>query len=246
MMQAGHALVGQGHPRSRGGTSEHKCICAHPKGLSPLTRGNLGCGLRCEVPRGPIPAHAGEPLPGNSTQPPEGAYPRSRGGTFSIPGHFGVPTGLSPLTRGNRCITRVISWPLGPIPAHAGNQTRTSKNVASTGPIPAHAGEPAPPLFQDPEDWAYPRSRGGTLPGGFVRPWRMGLSPLTRGNLHAKNSPMPGVGPIPAHAGEPPNLIIGMATDWAYPRSRGGTSTSSTGFGPVMGLSPLTRGNPDI
>ena len=53
--------VSWAYPRSRGGTLIPSTAIGDAKGLSPLTRGNLRCGLNpCFLP-GPIPAHAGEP-----------------------------------------------------------------------------------------------------------------------------------------------------------------------------------------
>ena len=76
-------------------------------------------------------------------------------------------------------------------------------NGPGVGPIPAHAGEPGcqrPPACPP---WAYPRSRGGTGDACNAAHRVGGLSPLTRGNLNDTESIVAGLGPIPAHAGEP-------------------------------------------
>ena len=133
--------------------------------------------------------------------------------------------GLSPLTRGNR-----LRPPVRP---------------AARGPIPAHAGEPWPAGRDGPAPGAYPRSRGGTG-CSFLLPFAgRGLSPLTRGNLPRCACPREGRGPIPAHAGEPAGHIRASHRIWAYPRSRGGTVTTSETSTAAAGLSPLTRGNRD-
>ena len=133
------------------------------QGLSPLARGNLDTGANAPFPNGPIPARAGEPLYAPLYLARIWAYPRSRGGTYVMLFSAGVPSGLSPLARGNR-----FSRPLG---------------GACSRPIPARAGEPetSDTLYDPP--WAYPRSRGGTDSRlNFVN-LGLGLSPLARGNL---------------------------------------------------------------
>ena len=173
-------------------------------GLSPLTRGNPRRAMSKRQGLRPIPAHAGEPFDKHSVIFHDRAYPRSRGGTSAI---FQKPLfllGLSPLTRGNRVCRRSTS----DLPR----------------PIPAHAGEPRPMQSFDCAIWAYPRSRGGTNQV-FARIIAVqGLSPLTRGNrCDAQLFGRP-IGPIPAHAGEPPPAPTNTSSARAYPRSRGGTS----------------------
>ncbi len=50
-------------------------------------------------------------------------------------------------------------------------------------------------------------------------------------------------GPIPARAGEPLCAVVGVAEEWAYPRSRGGTRNGGQRDCDLHGLSPLARGN---
>ncbi len=73
-----------------------------------------------------------------------------------------------------------------------------------------------------------------------------GLSPLTRGNLSPCFLSSRHSGPIPAHAGEPRRTWRRCSGPWAYPRSRGGTPKPPFFNATVMGLSPLTRGNPVV
>ena len=111
------------------------------------------------------------------------------------------------------------------------------------GPIPAHAGEPRRRTSCTSRPRAYPRSRGGTLASTSVNAQSTGLSPLTRGNLwDSLHMDLP-VGPIPAHAGEPYFIAGDVPPMTAYPRSRGGTLKCQLEGPPLVGLSPLTRGN---
>ena len=90
------------------------------EGLSPLTRGNRAVhGIKLKL-RGPIPAHAGQPLPGLKGWVLTRAYPRSRGATCWGYARTSRAVGLSPLTRGNPSQQELAEARLGPIPAHAG------------------------------------------------------------------------------------------------------------------------------
>ena len=131
--------------------------------------------------------------------------------------------GLSPLTRGN------LGFCVDP------------SNVL--GPIPAHAGEPAAYKSRRQGGGAYPRSRGGTGQLALTDNFKVGLSPLTRGNHDAGRYLCTPGGPIPAHAGEPARSAGLTTGTGAYPRSRGGTAEFRFDFDPCPGLSPLTRGN---
>ena len=173
---------------------------------------------------GPIPAHAGEPNNVVNCRGLSGAYPRSRGGTKGGHLEYWGHWGLSPLTRGNLITMSFSSTIQGPIPAHAGEPLLAAQRLLTTG--------------------AYPRSRGGTMASLVISEEVMGLSPLTRGNLQA----LPGIegrqGPIPAHAGEPLHSRCPIGPSRAYPRSRGGTNSMQSSLALLLGLSPLTRGNP--
>ena len=156
------------YPRSRGGTSAIAPSGQALWGLSPLTRGNH-CTTHTEHPGpGPIPAHAGEPLPSRTRYQPPWAYPRSRGGTHPEKRASWLRRGLSPLTRGNHVVMNLDNGFPGPIPAHAGEPSVVSKHM--------------------PGSRAYPRSRGGTRSQRRQLIFALGLSPLTRGN-HRRLSP---------------------------------------------------------
>ena len=211
------------YPRSRGATS---IVQIHPNsssGLSPLTRGNRAIVFELCVARGPIPAHAGQPRTSAARRPRAGAYPRSRGATCREVNKTTLLEGLSPLTRGN-----LNSGPLNP--------TRF-------GPIPAHAGQPRPYRSKRSLVWAYPRSRGATIPPFHFSDPELGLSPLTRGNRGENGAAHAVRGPIPAHAGQPSSNSASGTAARAYPRSRGATVWFCIAANFPSGLSPLTRGN---
>ena len=162
-------LCDRAYPRSRGGTRILDFRLYLLLGLSPLTRGNHELKAAIDTGRGPIPAHAGEPLGKCGDFFEIGAYPRSRGGTSRNACSALAVWGLSPLTRGNRL--------------------HCQRSRQCSGPIPAHAGEPTTNRFSSSRRRAYPRSRGGTSldPCGI---WlHSGLSPLTRGNRRSGGTP---------------------------------------------------------
>ena len=128
------------YPRPRGGTPHPLVLTLLLLGLSPPTRGNLGCEAPLRRGGGSIPAHAGEPSTNPRTshatpvyprprgEPPfahcllseNRVYPRPRGGTASSSPYLMLRKGLSPPTRGNRETGRHEPARLGSIPAHAG------------------------------------------------------------------------------------------------------------------------------
>ena len=122
----GAGALRRAYPRSRGGTEPSPAVVAGVKGLSPLTRGNLWDTAQKERARGPIPAHAGEPIQAVKKPLPFRAYPRSRGGTSVSGARTSSFHGLSPLTRGNLHHSSRLAAALGPIPAHAGEPARGS------------------------------------------------------------------------------------------------------------------------
>ena len=130
------------YPRSRGGTWATSTPSLPRSGLSPLARGNPSICTR-QVPwSGPIPARAGEPGHAFAQGAQSGAYPRSRGGTFSVAVLSMRSRGLSPLARGNLVLM--------------------ASDHRGAGPIPARAGEPRCFCPYYANSRAYPRSRGGT------------------------------------------------------------------------------------
>ena len=92
----------------------------------------------------------------------------------------------------------------------------------------------------------YPRTHGGT-DVAKLRQWdEEGLSPHTRGNLAPRSAWAAKPGSIPAHTGEPRLLPIPVPVIRVYPRTHGGTHTTSTRSPVPSGLSPHTRGNHSI
>ena len=212
------------YPRSRGATFRATSEADNKDGLSPLARGNLHHRGAARPRGGPIPARAGQPRAVPRGNHPVSAYPRSRGATRTMTEYLTPAEGLSPLARGN--------------------QVLPSKLQGFGGPIPARAGQPL--LWHPAQSWtrAYPRSRGATRLEAHVHQLVQGLSPLARGNLHHFTCGDAGKGPIPARAGQPLSARLGLPAYWAYPRSRGATSTSGNHGLSRQGLSPLARGNP--
>ena len=70
-----------------------------------------------------------------------------------------------------------------------------------------------------------------------------GLSPLARGNPWLAMFGGPSSGPIPARTGQPRRRQTASLCSRAYPRSHGATGGSDLEDDPVVGLSPLARGN---
>jgi len=107
-------------PRSRGATSGRAFATPRPTGLSPLARGNHGCGLLRRFGKGPIPARAGQPGASMRSWLITRAYPRSRGATRRVSTMHRCAVGLSPLARGNLVQDAQMIDRQGPIPARAG------------------------------------------------------------------------------------------------------------------------------
>ena len=211
------------YPRLRGGTMAATRPPSSQRGLSPLARGNQAAVDLLQVLAGSIPACAGEPCLANSVNFRSRVYPRLRGGTMIGRSTMVRNRGLSPLARGNHLGKRLGGGFVGSIPACAGEPPTTTKLSNNCR--------------------VYPRLRGGT---GLIRPaltFKMGLSPLARGNHHARPSALQRAGSIPACAGEPLCGGLIYAALGVYPRLRGGTTPTRLSQFPGWGLSPLARGN---
>ena len=219
---------------------------------------------------GSIPARAGEPRRSVTEKPLSRVYPRTGGGTWSVPSPSLAAWGLSPHGRGNQVRAVEVRAVEGSIPARAGEPTRPRRSSAITG--------------------VYPRTGGGT--GGQAAPEKgsWGLSPHGRGNHGRKAQDLDPPGSIPARAGEPRSSTgstdptgvyprtgggtsalvqahrrashgvyprTGGGTDWkdglasslphrVYPRTGGGTALAPLPIGRNGGLSPHGRGNPQV
>ena len=211
------------YPRGRGGAGRTSRPEAAFPGLSPRTRGSPQDPSPYRVPRGPIPADAGEPCAWRAAGCAPRAYPRGRGGARRADETNFRILGLSPRTRGSRVCA--------------------SAGCRSPGPIPADAGEPG--RSDPPHDAgkAYPRGRGGALSASWLSPRAAGLSPRTRGSQQVGQRVGLLLGPIPADAGEPSAPRSTRSRMRAYPRGRGGAVEVTRASNALQGLSPRTRGS---
>ena len=108
------------YPRVCGATGTRATPAVRPLGLSPRVRGNRLFGPKNGLPRGPIPACAGQPQDAWSLCWRLGAYPRVCGATSSVMLQRWGFVGLSPRVRGNQARGAYVKAPEGPIPACAG------------------------------------------------------------------------------------------------------------------------------
>ncbi len=175
------------------------------------------------IPRGPIPARAGEPASSTTPGGAGGAYPRACGGTVNIKKHANMEKGLSPRVRGNPNSLFMLRAYFGPIPARAGEPQAIRSGVSLDG--------------------AYPRACGGTESRLSSRSTHSGLSPRVRGNRASNMRPPSKSGPIPARAGEPRAGSALAPRSRAYPRACGGTGSHIRSRCRYPGLSPRVRGN---
>ena len=211
------------YPRVCGGTRGTASGAGRVKGLSPRVRGNRRRPGRLPMPRGSIPACAGEPPRPRARVAVAAVYPRVCGGTQSGGSWRNRGQGLSPRVRGNR-----DSAPAGRV-LH--------------GSIPACAGEP-PRWRVRMESWGvYPRVCGGTLWRSAAIEATAGLSPRVRGNRRLVHHPKTHQRSIPACAGEPLALSLWPRAIRVYPRVCGGTRRRPRPVRSVRGLSPRVRGN---
>ena len=153
-------------------------------------------------------------------------YPRLRGGSQTAREHMARRRGLSPPTRGIPVNAAMVNDYSGSIPAYAGD--------------PATARRPALSLR------VYPRLRGGSGHGEDVRMPRVGLSPPTRGIHCPLPKPPLVIGSIPAYAGDPEESEVWAGEYTVYPRLRGGSMRRRWAIMRQRGLSPPTRGIPDV
>ena len=146
--------------------------------------------------------------------------------------------------RGNPEDPRRKFYTFGSIPAHAGEPAfRSIRRRGCAGSIPAHAGEPNGRTFERRSPRVYPRACGGTPVDKQTGRALRGLSPRMRGNRRCCGKGSAGVGSIPAHAGEPPEAVLGILGARVYPRACGGTFALGACDLQRLGLSPRMRGN---
>ena len=237
------------YPRVCGGTPSIAGIpSADGKfGLSPRVRGNPS--VRAHV--------SGIPFAGLSPRVRGNLASRARPGSSS-------PTGLSPRVRGNPYPTFVCRLLYqGLSPRVRGNPADADTSVTINRSIPACAGEPASTRTTIFRRTVYPRVCGGTDNFTTARDYYYGLSPRVRGNRDPKMVSEPEKRSIPACAGNPLIVAIGIAAyrsipacagephqhrdvSWhrtVYPRVCGGTTSHLVTLGHSAGLSPRVRGN---
>ena len=212
------------HPRSRGENMVVMRAFPSCQGSSPLTRGKQTGRLRCKLPVGLIPAHAGKTAWWLYVPYIKTAHPRSRGENYEAHALAIQTGGSSPLTRGKHRTMAMLYPAEGLIPAHAG-KTRIATSVWS-------------------EATAHPRSRGENLGSGRSVATTRGSSPLTRGKLVRGGAGLSACGLIPAHAGKTRLRQARASCLSAHPRSRGENWEQAAYGIPPMGSSPLTRGKP--
>ena len=212
------------YPRACGGTARAELRHDGVEGLSPRVRGNRPKYRSDPMPRGSIPARAGEPPSIASTTWALRVYPRACGGTIGVDANLAFLQGLSPRVRGNhrcRCKPRL-----------------------PPGSIPARAGEPLPRGTACGREVVYPRACGGTKAIIDALTDTPGLSPRVRGNPHEPDRDPDQEGSIPARAGEPCSRPPSSPWRRVYPRACGGTPGASACPALCQGLSPRVRGNP--
>ena len=206
-----------------GGTRALEWDGTAAQGLSPRVRGNRRPAGAYRLPRGSIPACAGEPSGERRRFQAWQVYPRVCGGTGVHTGVVGKVTGLSPRVRGN--------------PRHPG------AGVPAARSIPACAGEPRPIRSCRARTGVYPRVCGGTIEAARPACTWSGLSPRVRGNREPVRIQDFFARSIPACAGEPCTGPRSAPAPRVYPRVCGGTAGRII-FGLCrQGLSPRVRGN---
>ena len=156
------SMLSRVYPRVCGGTEFSVLADNYALGLSPRVRGNHRRRHLAVVPRGSIPACAGEPRCPRWTRRWRWVYPRVCGGTLLPVAPALAVEGLSPRVRGN--------------------QLRHRQPRLRGGSIPACAGEPCWGAATPPACRVYPRVCGGTAAAQTQWRWSEGLSPRVRGN----------------------------------------------------------------
>ena len=180
-MQTPSRAVPGDHPRSRGEYFAEPACQGFDLGSSPLSRGIRLCGHHSTLPRGIIPALAGNTECGTGSRPCPWDHPRSRGEYRQQSTESSRNSGSSPLSRGilagvdeDQSVVRII-------PALAGNTAAAQPVRHPTMDHPRSRGE-------------YLRRRCRVCPRG-------GSSPLSRGIRWRYRSYKRLYGIIPALAG---------------------------------------------
>ena len=212
------------YPRVGGGNIEPPAQFPLTLGLSPRGRGKRRVRRGNVIPRGSIPAWAGETQRSGFRRCAPGVYPRVGGGNAITPTPGLLTGGLSPRGRGKRRGGEHFAHPERSIPAWAGET-----------PLPGQ------PLLLGP---VYPRVGGGNRsPIRLPRP-ASGLSPRGRGKQQTSLPPGPKGWSIPAWAGETATGWAARGGEQVYPRVGGGNILRQRFDADGEGLSPRGRGKP--
>ena len=210
------------YPRVCGGSRQLQQRAADIHGLSPRVRGIPRIAERAVLPRGSIPACAGDPTCGMVGRMFAAVYPRVCGGSRPAASWIGYPWGLSPRVRGIH---------------HRGRERQVLQ-----GSIPACAGDPTTLPASSSSRTVYPRVCGGSASSLPVTCVARGLSPRVRGILdkHARRSSWRRS--IPACAGDPQMEVRRKVKEGVYPRVCGGSCQPRAQRTAGRGLSPRVRG----
>ena len=218
------ASVRRDHPRGCGGAYNQTTRLPENKGPSPRVRGSRRARPWAAMPRGTIPAGAGEPAMRRPCRPLAGDHPRGCGGAYDTSSASALRVGPSPRVRGSR-----------------GGADRRS---ILRGTIPAGAGEPREPGSPHRGCWDHPRGCGEAA----IKFWALyldkGPSPRVRGSPRPHKCTNLWVGTIPAGAGEPPPRRPPAPTPRDHPRGCGGARVCPRKATAIAGPSPRVRGSP--
>ena len=227
--RAGEALRGSWraaarwvHPRACGGSRRHCHLPGRSSGTSPRVRGKPSTWRRAFSQGRYISARAGEAGATRPSRTASGVHPRACGGSRIASGYRELEGGTSPRVRGK------------PQSLVRGELRRRY--------IPARAGEATEPTRRSIDATVHPRACGGSHVlvqlMGVVR----GTSPRVRGKRTAGGLRHPGLGYIPARAGEARSSTTPPTTAWVHPRACGGSASSHHAQAVWQGTSPRVRG----
>ena len=132
--------------------------------------------------------------------------------------------------------------PSGRSPRARGRPICKSSASSISRSIPACAGETLCRLLSPQQCWVDPRVRGGDTSAYARDPHLAGRSPRARGRLAALAAAYPGVGSIPACAGETAPIWFTPCKLKVDPRVRGGDASAYGHAAFSMGRSPRARG----
>ena len=148
-----------------------------------------------------IPAHAGNTWNAPTCWANKRDHPRTCGEHLIDSARRGLWSGSSPHMRGT--------------------QQRALADVNAIGIIPAHAGNTHPPTPYNTSGRDHPRTCGEHILLTNVLTGAWGSSPRMRGTRELGGPAAPGLGIIPAHAGNTSRFSKSSAAAWDHPRACG-------------------------